>query len=115
MRRPALLVVAGACLAPLACGGDAGGAPAVSRSDSAGIEIVRGPREDAPLEWTFRREFALGGAAEGPEAFFRVSAGDVATDTAGREVARTMRFSPALNRDRPTPVWVQQSILFEVR
>jgi protein TonB len=43
------------------------------------------------------------------------SSGFAAMDRAALEVAREMRFSPALNRDKKTPVWVQQSIVFQTR
>jgi len=57
--------------------------PAVQRTDSAGVEMVVSGGVDRPLAWRFQRLFALGGADEGPEAFFRVSPGLVATDAAG--------------------------------
>jgi len=43
------------------------------------------------------------------------SSGFAAMDRAALDVAREMRFSPALNRDKKTPVWVQQSIVFQTR
>lgn len=43
------------------------------------------------------------------------SSGYPALDRAAKEVAAEMRFSPAMNRDRKTAVWVQQAIEFEVR
>lgn len=42
------------------------------------------------------------------------SSGYDALDEAARKVARQMEFTPALNRDRRTAVWVQQAIDFEV-
>jgi protein TonB len=45
-----------------------------------------------------------------------VAAGeDARLDDAALRVAETMRFSPARNRDRRVPVWVQMPIKFEVR
>ncbi|MFQ5690099.1 MAG: energy transducer TonB [Gemmatimonadota bacterium] len=43
------------------------------------------------------------------------SSGNATLDEAARQVALRMRFSPALNRDRPTAVWVQQPVAFSVR
>lgn len=43
--------------------------------------------------------------SEGPEAF----------EGPAREVVEAMEFSPALHRDQPTAVWVQQRILFQVK
>lgn len=38
-----------------------------------------------------------------------------AFDRAARKVARRMQFSPAMNRDKKTAVWVQQRIHFQVK
>ena len=43
------------------------------------------------------------------------ASGSPVLDRAALEVARTMRFSPALNRDEPTAVWVAFPITFQVR
>ncbi len=45
----------------------------------------------------------------------KTSSGSAALDEAARSVGLVMRFSPALNRDRPTAVWVSQWISFVVR
>ena len=42
----------------------------------------------------------------------KTSSGVDRLDEAAGEVAMTMRFSPAVNRDRPTPVWVSQWLTF---
>jgi TonB family protein len=42
------------------------------------------------------------------------SSGYAALDEAAQEVAKGMRFSPAMNRDRVTAVWLSQPITFEV-
>jgi len=42
----------------------------------------------------------------------KTSSGVQSLDDAAVEVARTMRFEPALNRDQPTPVWVSQWVTF---
>jgi outer membrane biosynthesis protein TonB len=38
-----------------------------------------------------------------------------AMDRVALECAGSMEFTPAKNRDKTTPVWVQQAITFEVR
>ncbi|MEJ2336715.1 MAG: energy transducer TonB [Gemmatimonadales bacterium] len=43
------------------------------------------------------------------------SSGFAAMDRAALDVARKMEFSPALNRDKKTAVWVQQSIVFQTK
>lgn len=43
------------------------------------------------------------------------SSGYGALDAAAETVAGWMRFTPALNRDRRTAVWVQQAVEFSVR
>lgn len=43
------------------------------------------------------------------------SSGHAALDEAARQVAARMIFTPAMNRDRRTDVWVSQTIRFEVR
>lgn len=43
------------------------------------------------------------------------SSGYEALDTAAHKVADRMEFTPAMNRDRRTPVWVQQRIEFRVK
>jgi TonB family protein len=44
-----------------------------------------------------------------------VSSGHPALDDGALAVADVFRFSPALNRDQPTPVWVSFPITFQVR
>ena len=43
------------------------------------------------------------------------SSGHVALDQAALEVADVFRFTPALNRERTVPVWIQLPITFQVR
>ncbi|HSG49427.1 MAG TPA: M56 family metallopeptidase [Longimicrobiales bacterium] len=43
------------------------------------------------------------------------SSGHPALDAAALDVARTMRFTPARNRDEPVPVWVAFPITFQTR
>lgn len=57
-------------------------APSTVTTDSAGIRLVSNPAEDTPLDWTFVPSFRLGGANEGPEAFYSANAGTVKTDAA---------------------------------
>ena len=56
---------------------------AVQRSDSAGIEIVVSGGPDRELAWQFQRLFTLGGADDGPEAFFRLAPGLIGSDGGG--------------------------------
>jgi TonB family protein len=60
--------------------------------------------------WFFIDE--SGGVAD---ARLQESSGHAAIDEAALRVARTMEFSPALNRDAPVPVWVAFPITFMVR
>ena len=55
----------------------------VQRTDSAGVEIVLSTGADRILDWQFERVFAVGGADDGPEAFFRVTSRLVEADAAG--------------------------------
>jgi hypothetical protein len=65
------------------CGGGAADHDAPVRNDSAGIEIVLNTASDRPLDWTFRESWRVGGAADGPEAFYRVERAKVAVDGRG--------------------------------
>lgn len=49
------------------------------------------------------------------DAEIRASSGNTALDEAALRVGRRMRFEPALNRDRPTAVWVRQPVTFRIR
>jgi len=48
-------------------------------------------------------------------ALIRTSSGHPAMDSAAIEVVRAMEFAPALNRDRPTGVWVAQTVSMKVQ
>jgi hypothetical protein len=78
-----------AILAPLAavmasaCAEAGTARPRAERADSAGMEIVRSPGKDHPLDWTFEPVLSLGGADDGPESFYELGAGFVATDARG--------------------------------
>jgi hypothetical protein len=65
-----------------ACAGDSESRD-VQRTDSAGVEIVLSMGPDRMLSWQFDRLFALGGAEDGPESFFRVGPGLVDADGSG--------------------------------
>ena len=71
------------CAALTGCEGGDVAAPRAERVDSAGITIVRNSGEDLPVSWQFERTLSIGGADEGPEAFFNVGAKSVATDARG--------------------------------
>ena len=49
------------------------------------------------------------------ETRLKESSGHPKLDEAALRVASAMEFSPALNRDRRTKVWVQFPVIFEVR
>lgn len=66
-----------------ACGGD-GGASDVTRTDSAGVEIVMNGGDTRTLPWSFTPTVRIGGADTGAASFWNVSSGGIATDTAGR-------------------------------
>jgi hypothetical protein len=55
----------------------------VERTDSAGVTLVVNRGEDRPLDWGFERVFTLGGDDEGPESFYNVGRGSLATDAGG--------------------------------
>jgi hypothetical protein len=82
--RPATFIAAAPVAVALlaGCGGDEP-STLVERSDSAGIAIVVNRGGDQPLSWTLDRRFSLGGADDGPEAFYNVGRGSLATDDAG--------------------------------
>lgn len=53
------------------------------------------------------------GAVTGAEV--KTSSGETRLDEAALRVGESMRFEPAMNRDRPTAVWVARWISFSVR
>ncbi|MDP2478908.1 MAG: hypothetical protein Q8W49_00195, partial [Candidatus Palauibacterales bacterium] len=63
------------------CGGSGGGSASLTRTDSAGVAIVRNVDADRPLAWTLKPLFTVGGAESGPESFFRVAG--LGADSAG--------------------------------
>jgi hypothetical protein len=56
----------------------------VERADSAGVQIVLNHAPDRELDWKFSERFHLGGADEGPEAFYEVGPWLVSVDGQGR-------------------------------
>lgn len=66
-------------------GCDAGdSALAVTRTDSAGVEVVTAGAVDATLDWTAADRFTLGGEPEGMESFYTLGRGSVGADEHGR-------------------------------
>ena len=53
------------------------------RSDSAGVTVVLNGQADRMLDWTFQPIHDLGGASEGPTAFFRVFPTSIGVDSLG--------------------------------
>lgn len=84
MRCRVVLLIAASGFAFTACGADGPRGVTIERTDSAGIEIVRNLGGDLPLDWTFRRLFALGGESAGPESFYEFWPGYVTSDARGR-------------------------------
>lgn len=79
---PAPLLLGALLLAgTAACGGGVDGGRAVERVDSAGIDVVMNRGPDQPLDWRLEPVFTVGGAQEGPEAFFRASDATVAASS----------------------------------
>lgn len=65
--------------------------PGVTRTDSAGVEVVESPGTDVTLAWGLERLFSLGGEAEGPESFDVVTPESVGVDPSGRLLVLDMR------------------------
>ena len=55
----------------------------VRRVDSAGVEIIHSSGVDRMLDWEFDRQFVLGGAEEGPEAFYTLYGRYIGVDGKG--------------------------------
>lgn len=83
MERARWIVVGGVAWLVGACGAGSSPGPVVERSDSAGVAIMLSRGSDVPLDWTFTRVLTLGGADEGPEAFFQVTRHSVAVGPDG--------------------------------
>lgn len=85
-------------------------------------EVQRALEEEYPAEL---RDAGIGGTAsvhffidaEGRVRDTRLneSSGHAELDQAAIEVASVIRFTPALNRDEPTPVWISLPITFQTR
>jgi TonB family protein len=69
----------------------------------------------AGIGGTVRVYFFIDAEGEVQKSLIDHSSGHQALDEAARRVAGVYRFTPALNRDRPVPVWVSFPITFQVR
>jgi TonB family protein len=69
---------------------------------------------DAGIDGTVRVYFYVDATGRVGDTRIDQSSGHAALDEAALSVAGVYRFSPALNRDRPTPVWVSFPITFQV-
>lgn len=67
-----------------ACGAPGDDAPGAKVTDSAGVRVVLNRGADVTLDWTFARALTIGGADDGPEAFYEVGRSAVDTDAEGR-------------------------------
>jgi hypothetical protein len=65
------------------CGAAPPDGPITEVIDSAGVRIVLNPAEDFLLDWRFEPTLVLGGAEDGPEAFYQVGFGSIGTDQDG--------------------------------
>ena len=79
--RGVIQLLATAALA--ACADSGGTSSPVQRTDSTGISIVTSSGTDQVLTWRLEKLFELGGEEDGPESFFRLYGGAVASDGAG--------------------------------
>ena len=77
----AAIGLASLCVLGSGCGGSGGGSATFTRTDSAGVAIVRNVDADRPLAWTLKPLFTVGGAESGPESFFQVAG--LGADSAG--------------------------------
>jgi len=85
-------------------------------------EIIEAMREryppllrEAGIGGTARVYFYIGADGTVEDVRLDASSGHPALDEAALDVAGIYRFAPALNRDRPVPVWVSFPITFQVR
>ena len=70
---------------------------------------------DAGIGGTVRVHFFIDEEGRVGNTLIAESSGHQALDDAAIKVANVYRFSPALNRDKRVPVWVQFGITFQVR
>lgn len=70
---------------------------------------------DAGIGGTATVWFFLDQAGRVRDNRLQASSGHAALDEAALQVAAMMRFTPAVNRDHTTPVWVLLPITFQVR
>ncbi|MGD2068731.1 MAG: TonB family protein [Gemmatimonadota bacterium] len=80
------------------------------------LEVAYPPLlRDAGVAGTARVYFFIDADGRVADARIDESSGHEALDRAALEVARTMQFTPALNEDRPVPVWIGLPIAFKPR
>ena len=72
-----------------------------------------GLSRDAGIGGTVRVHFFIDERGVVLNTLIAESSGHRALDEAALRVAGVYRFSPAMNRDEPTPVWVQFNITFQ--
>ncbi len=70
---------------------------------------------DAGVGGTVQVWFFIDAAGKLERTLVKVSSGHNALDEAALKVADLIRFTPALNRDKPVPVWISLPITFTVR
>lgn len=89
----------------------------VNKGEVGGILLSEYPPllKDAGIGGTVNVWFFLDTDGRVLETRIQRSSGHAKLDEAALRVAEAMRFSPALNRDRPAQVWVQFPIVFQVK
>ena len=99
--RTAALVASPLVVACGACSSESGGAGReVTRTDSAGVEIVTSPPTDRPLGWSFETVARMGGSETGPDGFTSVGIATFGADAAGNlyvldgHTSRVVVFTP---------------------
>lgn len=71
--------------------------------------------KDAGIGGTVNVWFFIDEGGRVEKTLVKESSGHQALDDAAIKVANIMEFSPALNRDKKVPVWIQLPIVFEVK
>ena len=70
---------------------------------------------DAGIGGTTTMWFFLDETGKVVKTEIHISSGHKALDDAAKKISHLYEFSPAINRDRPVPVWVSLAIAFETR
>ena len=93
-------------------------APSITNREEV-VEAMQGAYppllRDAGIGGTILVYFFIGVDGEVEDVRINRSSGHDALDDAALRVAGVYRFTPALNRDEPVPVWVSFPITFQVR